>query len=71
MTMNEWAACVDAITFSFQARTTPINNEKERNGEGVRKKIKRTRARHIYMHTSRSCNSASEFMGMCVCMVNE
>jgi hypothetical protein len=23
------------------------------------------------MHTSRSRNSASEFMGMCVCMVNE
>jgi len=69
--MDEWAACVDAITFIFQARTTPINNEKKRDEKGVRKKTKSKRARHIYMHTSRSRNIASEFMGLCVCMVNE
>jgi hypothetical protein len=35
--MDEWAACFDAITFIFQARTIPINNEKEKDEEGVRK----------------------------------
>jgi hypothetical protein len=36
-------------------------------------KTKSERARHIYMHTSRSRNRASEFVGVyiCVCMVNE
>mgnify|MGYP007096999910 CR=1 FL=1 len=71
--MDEWTACVDAITFIFQARTIPINNEKERKKLRVRKKIKNKRARHIiyiYMHTSRSRNSESEFMGMCVWLMN-
>ncbi len=35
--MNEWVACIDAITFIFQARTTPINNEKK----GIKTKNKR------------------------------
>jgi hypothetical protein len=54
--MDEWAACIDAITFIFQARTTPINNEKEKRGERerVRKKIKSMRARHIHAHFSLS-----------------
>jgi hypothetical protein len=30
-TMNELVACIDAITFIFQARTTTINNEKKGN----------------------------------------
>ncbi len=42
--------------------------EGKRDEKGVRKKTKSKRARHIYMHTSRSHNSASEFMGMCVCV---
>lgn len=47
--MDEWAACVDAITFIFQARTTPINNEKERNDEeGNEKEKLGVRGRDIY-----------------------
>jgi hypothetical protein len=66
--MDEWAACVDAITFIFQARTTPINNEKEKNEEGVRRQTKSKRARHIYMHTSRSRNSARANLWACACV---
>ncbi len=54
--------------------TIMTKNKRERNEEEKttkRKKSECKRARHISMHTSCSRNSTSEFMGMCVCMVNE
>jgi hypothetical protein len=65
LTMNEWAACIDAITFIFQARTTPINNEKKK-----RVKTKREKARHIHIHTYCSHNSASKFIDVYVWLMN-
>jgi hypothetical protein len=47
LTMNEWMACIDAITFIFQARTIPINNEKK----GMKTKNEGERESKIYICT--------------------
>jgi hypothetical protein len=72
-TMDEWAACVDAITFIFQARTTPINNEKEREMKREWERKPRVRGRDIYTCTLLVLITArvNLWACVCVCMVNE
>jgi hypothetical protein len=64
LTMNEWMACIDAITFIFQARTIPINNEKK----GMKTKNEGEREQDIYMHTSCFYNNTREFIDVYIYM---
>jgi hypothetical protein len=69
--MDEWAACIDAITFIFQARTTPINNEKEKRGERESEEENQEYEGETYTCTLLALVTVRANLWACVYMVNE